>query len=251
MPPTPAIDAGFGHVDLLVVRVRRGAGVGGVEEPLAQRVGDARAGEPLVQQHRTIGHCFVQFLQRRVAVLGPLVGVPAAHRRDPLAVGHALAARRQGLLDLANRGRVLERRVVARPVRQADDVHVRLDEPRHHRAAAQVDAASRGARRRRVAGRDDAAAADGDATHHGGARIHRVDAPVHQHQIVRGWTGGRCRRCLLRLGQADGRTGRQRRSGAGGCGNEASSRGHPAPRYFVSSKTICTFDFRRTAAGAA
>ena len=55
--------------------------------------------------------------------------MPAAHRRDPLALGHVLPPRGQRFLDLADRRRVLEDGVIAGPVGEADDVDVRLDDP--------------------------------------------------------------------------------------------------------------------------
>ena len=44
----------------------------------------------------------VEFLARRMAVLRPLVGVPAAHRRDPLALRDVLPPGREGFLNLSD-----------------------------------------------------------------------------------------------------------------------------------------------------
>ena len=72
-------------------------------------------------------------------MLGPLVRVPAAHRRDPLALRHVLPPRGERFLDLANRRRVLENRVIAGTIGQAHAVDVAFDEAGHDRSAAQVD----------------------------------------------------------------------------------------------------------------
>ena len=72
-------------------------------------------------------------------MLGPLIWMPAAHRRDPLALGHALAPGSKRFLDLADGRRVLENGVVARPVGEADDMDVTFDEAGHNRAASEVD----------------------------------------------------------------------------------------------------------------
>ena len=116
--------------NLLDVGMDRRRGVHFIEQLLAQTVGDRRAGESLVEQHRSIGDGLVQLAARRATALRPLVRDPAAHRGDPLAVRNVLAPRRQRLLDLADRIRVLEDGVVAGPVGEADDVDVRLDQSR-------------------------------------------------------------------------------------------------------------------------
>ena len=124
-----------------VLRVRARAGVGGVEERLAEAVRRARAGEPRVEEHRPVRHRFVELGPRRHAVLGPLVRVEAAHRRDPCAVGHARTSRGQRFLDLLDRSRVLEDRVVTGPVGEAYDVDVALDHAGDDGAPLQVDRA--------------------------------------------------------------------------------------------------------------
>ncbi len=90
--------------------------------------------------------------------------------------------------------------MIARPVGQAHDVDVTLDEPGHYGAAAQIDDARvRRARRCVVAHARDAAVTDRDRAHHGVAHIEGVDTAVHQIEILR---GGWCRRpglwCLRR-----------------------------------------------------
>ena len=112
--PAAAIDAVVGDRDLLDVGVNRRGRVDGVEQLLAHAVGDRRPGEALVEQDRPVGDRFVELLERRMPMLGPLIRMPAAHRRDPLALRHALPAGRERFLDLADRRRVLEDRVVAR-----------------------------------------------------------------------------------------------------------------------------------------
>src|SRR6478672_11089619 len=107
--------------------------IGRVEAPLPRAVGDRRTGESLVEQHRTIGDGFVELLPGRMAMFLPLVRMPAPHRRDPLTVWYALAPRGQRILNIADRRRVLQNRVIAGPVRQAHAVNMWLDQPRHHR----------------------------------------------------------------------------------------------------------------------
>jgi hypothetical protein len=118
--------------------------IGCVEKLFGEAVHGARAREAFVEKYRPIGHGFVQLRERRVAVLGPLIRVPTAHRRDPLPLGHVFAPRSERILHFANRRGVLEDRVIARPVSQANDVHVRLDEPGDYGASAEIDHSSAG-----------------------------------------------------------------------------------------------------------
>ena len=149
------------HLHGLDVRMDGRSGVGGVEERLAQAVRRARPGEPLVEQHGDVRDRRVEFLTRRMAVLGPLVGMPAAHRRDPLALRHVLPPGRERFLNLADRRGVLEHRVIAGPVGQADDVHVAFDEAGHDGSPFEVhDARVGGTGGRGVADRDEPAVPD-------------------------------------------------------------------------------------------
>ena len=126
-------------VDLLDVRVHGLSCVGSVEEFLGEAVDGARACEALVQKHGAIGNSFVELGKRRVTMLGPLVRMPTPHRRDPLPFGHVFTPRRERFLHAANRGRVLEDRVITGPVSEAHAMDMRLDQAGHHRTAAEVD----------------------------------------------------------------------------------------------------------------
>ena len=128
-----------GDIDLLDIGMHRRRNVRGIEKRLAQTVRHSRTRKPFVQQHRTIGNRRVQLRQRRMTMLRPLVGMPAAHRSDPGPLGCVFAPRRQRLLDFVNRSRVFKDRVIARTVPQAHDVYMRLHQPRHNRATAQID----------------------------------------------------------------------------------------------------------------
>ena len=146
----------------------------------------AGPGEALVEEHRPIRHRLVELFQRGVTMLGPLVRVPAAHRGDPLPLGHALAARGERLLHLFDRGRVLEDGVVAGAVGQADDVDVRLDQAGHHRAALEVDDAGARGARQVVADAGDAVVVDVEAADDAVGAVQRVDAAVGEEEVLRG-----------------------------------------------------------------
>ena len=206
-------DAGLGDADLLDVGMGGRRRIGGVEDLLAEAVGHARSREALVEQHRPIGDRIVELLQSRVTMLGPLVRVPAAHRRDPLAFGDALPPRGERLLDLSDRGRVLEDRVIAGAIGEAHAVDMAFDDARHDRAPLQIDHLRAGLRGDvvRRADRSEAAVADGHGIRDGVARVHRVDAAVDERQVLRRPAGGRSRLDLRR-----GKHGLRRRSRASG-----------------------------------
>src|SRR5712672_2410115 len=66
--------------------------------------------------------------------------MPRTECRDPLAGRNLGSARGEDRLDLGNRRRVLEHRVIARAiVAEADDVITTLDQARDYRAAPEVD----------------------------------------------------------------------------------------------------------------
>ena len=96
--------------------------------------------------------------------------------------GNVLAPRGQRLLDLANRGRVFKDGVIAGTVPQAHDVDMRLDQSRHDRAAAQIDDANAGSRRRCGVHRHKPAVSNGDGGGDGVGRVHGVDSAVDQRE---------------------------------------------------------------------
>src|SRR5437879_13858956 len=97
--------------------MHRRRGIRGIEESLAESIGRTWTGEALVKQHGPVGHGLIEFGERWMSMLGPLIRMPTAHGRDPLSsrgtFGHALASRRQHLLHFAKRCGVFENRVVA------------------------------------------------------------------------------------------------------------------------------------------
>jgi hypothetical protein len=171
-----------GGVDGHVGGVRLGAGVDRVEVTLAEGVGGTRAGEAGVEQHRPVRYGGVEFGEGRHAVLGPLVHVEAAHRGDPLSTRDTGAAPGpQRVLDLADRRRVLQDRVVAGPVGQAHGVDVRLDQTGNRHAAAEVDhAGTLGVDAPADVGEH--AVLDQDLLDDGVAAVHGVDAAVHERE---------------------------------------------------------------------
>ena len=141
--------------------------------------------------------------------------MPAAHRRDPLAVGHVAAPCGERLLDLADGSRVLEDGVVARPIGQAHDVHMGLDQSGDDRSSAEVDRAHvRNVAGRGVADRNESPVPDGDHARDSVPAVHRVDAAVHERErfIDCGRRGRRLRRSVrsdLRGSCPDSRRGRR------------------------------------------
>ena len=209
----------LGHVDLLQIRMQRWRGIDSIEERLAECVCGTGTCEPLVQDHRAVGHCLVELLPGRMPMFLPLVRMPSTHRRDPLAVGNALAPRGQRFLNLPDRGRVLEDRVITGTVGEAHAVDVRLDEPRHGRSTLEVDDFGIRGGRRPAAHGDEAAVADRDGVHDGTGGVHGVDAAVDENErlIARHLPPGASRwRCLWKCPAAN-RSGadRERRAGGG------------------------------------
>jgi hypothetical protein len=181
-------------VDRDVGRVGRGPGVGGVEESFSEAVRRARPGEPGVEQDRPIGDRLVELGEGRHPVLGPLVGVEAAHRGDPRTGWGIGSPPGQRVLDLCDRGRVLEDRVVAGPVGQAHDVDVWLGQAGHHGSSLEVDDANAGsAGRRAVTDCDEPPIADRRRAGHGARAVHRVDPSVGEYEL-RGRVVRRCAR---------------------------------------------------------
>ena len=127
-------------------------------------------------------------------MLRPLVRMPTAHRRDPLPFGHVFPPRRERFLHLANRGGVLEDRVIAGPVRKANAMDVRLDQAGYYGAAADVDDAS--TRWRRSADGRKNTVTDRDAVGDCAAPIDRVDPSIDDPEV--GVRAGVRRRCLRR-----------------------------------------------------
>ena len=106
-------------------------------------------------------------------------------------------------LHLGDRGRRLERRVIAGPDPEQDDVIVVVDEAGHDRAAAQVDLARAGTQTL-IAARTDGrepAVLDRDLGRRRSARIHRHEPAVGQSQIA----GARARIDLRRPRLTEGR----------------------------------------------
>ena len=164
--------------------------VGGVEELLAKRIGRARPGEPLVKQHRTVGNRLVQLLQRRIAMLSPLVRMPRPHGRDPLTLGYRLPMLGQHLLDFSDGRRVLEkRRVIAGAKPQFQSMKMGFDDARHDRTPAKIDHLRiRGDRcgPRRITHGCKAAVADGHRADDRASRVHGVNASIDEHQVLGG-----------------------------------------------------------------
>ena len=108
-----------------------------------------------------------------------------AKRRDPSARRHILAPFGKRLLHIGEAGRVLQDRVVARPVVDADDVAVRLDEAGKDGLAAEVDRPrrTRGHCGRLRADCNEAASLDRHRVGDGIGAVHRVDAAIDQNQI--------------------------------------------------------------------
>jgi hypothetical protein len=79
-----ANNAVAGDRNRLDVRVNRSPLVERIEQLLAHAVGDRGARESLVEEDRSIGNRLIEFRESRMPVLGPLVRMPATHRRDPL-----------------------------------------------------------------------------------------------------------------------------------------------------------------------
>jgi hypothetical protein len=124
-------------------------------------------------------------------MLGPLVGMPSAHRGDPLSRGHVATTGRQRLLDFLDGGRVLQNGVVARSICQADDVHVAFDQTGHDGPAAKVDHARRGIGRRGCAtNRNEASVANDRGVRNRVCRVHGVNAAVGEDNRR---FGGNCR----------------------------------------------------------
>src|SRR6516162_4112697 len=112
-------------------------------------------------------------------VLGPLVGMPATHRRDPCTVGHNLAPRGQSLLYFTDRRRVFENRVITGSVPKANNVNVRLDQARHDRSAAQIDHSNTGSRLWGASAyRDKSAISNRHGLHNGIAPVDGMDPSI-------------------------------------------------------------------------
>ena len=163
--------------------MHRSLSISRVEERLAQTIGPARTGKALVEQDGTVRHRLVEFLEGRVTVLTPLVGMPAAHRGNPLALGYVRAARRKRLLDFADRGRVLKDRVVAGAVGQAHAVNVGFDDSRNDRTTTQIDDLVVGfSGPRGIPDRNEAAIADRNCVGYRLVRIHGMDLSIDERQ---------------------------------------------------------------------
>src|SRR5438034_7268714 len=122
-----------------------------------------------------------------MAMLGPLVRMPAAHRRDPLALWDFLAPRSQRFLDLPDRRCVLENGVIAGTVGQAHAVDVALDDSRYDSAPLQIDDSRVWpASRRCISNSGEAAVPDRHSTGDGVLRIHRVNPAIDEVQFRRG-----------------------------------------------------------------
>ena len=122
--------------------------------------------------------------RRRIQV----IGVEAADSGNPrVAVGQPGCTRGIDLLHVLDRQRVLERRVEAGPVAHQHDVVVVVDDPRHHRAAAQVDDLRVGpvAPPRRVADLGEAPVRDRYGRDDRVLVVHRVYLAVDEHRVRR------------------------------------------------------------------
>src|SRR5688572_30810703 len=160
-----------------------GRRIRGVEEGFALTVGDAGPGEPLVEQHRTVGNSVIEFLQGRMAMLSPLVGMPSAHRRDPLACRNVATPCGESFLNLFNRRGVLEDGVITGAIRKTDTVDMRFNQSWDDGAPLKVDDARVWRRLRwRVARRNNATVADGHGTDDRVCRIQGMDSCIDQCQ---------------------------------------------------------------------
>ena len=75
--------------------------------------------------------------------------------------------------------------MIAGTVREADEVRVALDQPRHDGASVQIDdVLSRSRIRRIYSDRNEAAVADCHRLHHAVPVVHRVDAPVDEGESI-------------------------------------------------------------------
>ena len=124
--------------------------------------------------------------ERRQALLRELRRVPSAHRGDEPSGRDGLRARLDRRLHLGNRRRRLERRVIAGPDPEQDDVIVVVDEAGNDGAAAQIDFARAGAEPLPAARADggEPAVLNRDLADRGPARVHRDDPAVGQSQIA-------------------------------------------------------------------
>jgi hypothetical protein len=167
-----------GDIHLLDVGMHGRSGVRGVEERLAQRVGDGGSGEALIEEHGPVGNGGVELGEGGMAMLGPLIRMPAAHGGDPLAVGSFTAASGESLLDFPDGGRVFEDGVIAGAVREAHAMDMRLDESGHGGPTAEVDGADARTCGRSSIDGNDAAVANRDTIGDGVRCVHRVDTAI-------------------------------------------------------------------------
>ena len=122
----------------------------------------------------------VELGQGRQALLGKLHGRDRTDRGDELA-RRDLGAPRLHLRDhVGDREDVLERDVPAGPVADEDDVVVRVDDPRDHRAPLQVQHLVGRMPVDAVADLEEAAILDQDLLHHSAGAVHRVDLALRQ-----------------------------------------------------------------------
>jgi hypothetical protein len=103
-------------------------------------------------------------------------------------------------MNLANRIRVFQNRVIAGAIRKTHAVNVPFDESGHNRSAFQIDDASaRHARGSGITHCHESTISDRDISDDCVARIHRVNAAIRENQILirSGRRGGRLPECYL------------------------------------------------------
>ena len=137
-----------------------------------------------VEEDRAIRNGVVELGSRRQPSLGKhRRGNPGAERSDPLARRHIGATLGQDFMNLRDRGRVLEHRVVPGTiVAEADNVVATLDHSGDYDLPAQIDGV--GSAPADVADFHEAAIADGNLRHNAVVTVHRPDFSVVEHELV-------------------------------------------------------------------
>src|SRR5579883_1582024 len=157
-----------------------------------------------------------------MAMLRPLVRMPSAHGCDPLSGRNVFAPCGERFLDVANRSRVLEDRVITGTVRQAHDMNVSFDEAGYDGSAFEIDHAhTRLGSRASVADARESAVADGHRCRRGVPCIHRMKLAVDEHQVR---FGSRIHNRYLRGGAWNRELTSHRYCRSSTCGQESTTR---------------------------
>jgi len=160
-----------------------------------------------------------------MTMLLPLIGMPAAHRRDPLPRRHTRTSRGESLLNFLNGTRVLQDCVIAGAIRETDGVSVSFYQPRRHGPLLQIDDSICCARRcGPPTHRGKSPVANRQGVDDGVSRIHRVDSAVDECQIHSRWWR-HCGAAELHNTLRNAGSGHNRRHGSAGGNTEKSSTG--------------------------